>query len=685
MQFLYPGFLWGLVGTGIPIAIHLLQMRRPQRVLFTNTGFIREVEITTMRRRQLQELLVLIARVLAVVFLVLIFCQPFIPAAKSIAQAATGSVGVLVDNSGSMQVVGQSQSQLLQEAVVGATALGKSYGTSTHFKLLNRHEGLLSETTYESSIAAELLVGPQSGWGSTSVRDALQNEQLGTLYLFSDFQRTEMQPDFWQRIRRNGEVVLVTQVARPTSNVYVDSVWVNDAFVRAHTNVALYIRLRNGGTAAIADCPVKVMLGMQQVATFRVSLAVGQGKETIAQVQLPDNKLEKGRIVTGDAPVTFDNAYYFTMQPAAAIRILEIGQEPVAQRAYASESLFKYSFAKPQTLNYSELRQANLVLVREVPQVDAGLREALASVVRRGGSVVIIPAATLAARASYHELFRVLGVGGEQWEATATDVPVRQEVAMPSPRDPFFKDVFGAQPRQVAMPQVTPVLRLGQAGTDILRLRDGDSYLTAFSSGLGRTYVFTAPFAKEYSDFTTHALFVPVLYRLAMLSYRTDHQLAYRLATPTVSLTVPPTGGRDAGDEAAYRLVHDSLAYIPAQRVQGSQLRLDVPSALRLPGFYELTRQGKVVTTLAFNADKRESELATYSAAELRQLLGTSHPNVRVLEGGAQPEAIARYRAEQAGQPLWRYCLLAVLACLLVEALLLRFGRPRAGASLAAA
>jgi hypothetical protein len=131
--------------------------------------------------------------------------------------------------------------------------------------------------------------------------------------------------------------------------------------------------------------------------------------------------------------------------------------------------------------------------------------------------------------------------------------------------------------------------------------------------------------------------------------------------------------------------VHDSLTYIPVQRVQNGQLHLEVPADLRTPGFYQLINQGKVVTTLAFNADKRESELAAYSAAELRQLLGANHPNVRVLEGGARPEVIARYGAQQTGQPLWRYCLLVVLTCLLVEALLLRFGRPRAGAGLAAA
>jgi len=257
---------------------------------------------------------------------------------------------------------------------------------------------------------------------------------------------------------------------------------------------------------------------------------------------------------------------------------------------------------------------------------------------------------------------------------------VRQEVALPNLRDPFFKDVFGAQPRRVVMPQVAPVLRVGRGGTDILRLRDGGSYLTEFSSGAGRAYVFAAPFAREYSDFMAHALFVPVLYRMAMLSYHTDQQPAYRLTAPAVALTVPAPVGRTAGDEASYRLVKDSLTYIPGQRLQSGQLHLDVPARLTTPGFYQLTRQGRVVTTLAFNADKRESELAAYSAAELRQLAGPGHPNVRVLEGGAQPEALARYRAEQTGQPLWRYCLLLVLACLLAEALLLRLGRPRTGA-----
>jgi hypothetical protein len=683
MQLVHPEFLWGLLAIGIPVAIHLLQLRRPQRILFTNTGFIREVELTTMRRRRLQEVLVLLTRVLAIVALVLLFCQPFIPQASMSAQPTGNAVSVLVDNSSSMQVAGQVQ-RLQQEAQDGASALGKSYGPSAHFKLLGRPGGSLTQAAYQATLASQSIDRKPIGWGSAVARDALQDGKQDPLYVFSDFQKNELNPQVLQSIQRAGEVVLVPQVARQVGNVYVDSVWLNDAFVRARTNLGLHIRLRNGGIEEVTNCPVKVLIGAQQVATFQVSVGVGQATDMVAQIQLPNATLALGKVVTGDASVTFDNTYYFTLQPAAAVRVLEIGNEPITQQAYAREPLFTYSFARPQLVNYSELRQANLVLLREVAQIDVGLRKALIGVVHHGGSVVIVPPASTAAHSSYHELFRALGIGGEQWEVPSATAPVKEEVMMPNARNPFFKDVFGAQPRQVVMPQVAPVLHLGQGGTDIMRLRDGSAYLTEFGSEAGQTYVFTAPFANEYTDFTSHSLFVPVLYRLAMLSYHTSQPLAYRLNNPALEVAVPSSAGRTT-DEASYRLVHDSLSYIPSQRVQAGQLHMDMPASIVLPGFYQLVKQGRVLTTLAINMDKRESELAAYSAAELRQLIGPNQPNVRVLEGGAQPETLARYRAEQTGQPLWRYCLLLALVCLLAEALLLRFGRQRNPAALVAA
>jgi len=677
MQLTYPWFLWGLGAVAVPVLIHLLQLRRPQRVIFTNIGFIRQVELVTVRQRKLQHLLVLLMRVLGVVALVLLFCQPFIPAKESKDALVANEVDVLLDNSASMQVNSQEAGSLFGAAVGQAREVGKNYPATVRFRLLNQGRNELSQVAYREQLDGLKVNARSEGLSKLVGQTAGRVRQ--PLYVFSDFQKSDFKPEMMAGFGAVRDIVLVPQVGKTSGNVFVDSVWLDDAFVRVRTNLGLHVRVRNGGSEDVADCPVKVFLGERQVAAFRVSVAAGQVAASVVQVQVADEKLARGRVVTEDVPVTFDNTYYFTLQPTAAIPVLEIGPEPVAQQLYSNEPLFNYSFVKPQNVDYGRLRKANLVLVREVERVDAGLRDALLAVVKRGGSVVVVPSASITGRDSYQQLFKALGVGQAQWEAAAE--PELREVAMPSARAPFFREVFGAQQRAVTMPRVAPVLRWGRTGEDILRMRDGESYLAEFASGPGRVYVFSAPFEAKYSDFTSHALFVPVLYRMAMLSYHNEQLPAYRLSQTTLTLGLPSSAG-EAGrtEEASIRLVKDSVTLIPTQRVQGQELRLEMPVGLREPGFYQVQRRGQVLTTLAFNQAKRESELAAYSADELRAMVGPNQPNVRVLDGNAGGTALAKLRAEQTGQPLWRYCLALVLLCLLAEALLLRFGGQAAAA-----
>lgn len=669
MQLTYPWFLVGLLAVAIPIIIHLLQLRRPQRVQFTNTGFIREIELVTVRRRQLQHLLVLLARVVGVAALVLMFCQPFIPAAEQRSNSAVQEVEVVVDTSPSMQAEGTEAATLLEQAVGTAAGVGRSYPASTRFRMPNQSRAQLTGAAFQQQL--EELRPKGKTWTLPETERA-----GGPLYVLADYQKSTFAPNLLDNVAAGREVVLVPQVAKPVGNVYVDSVWLEDAFVRVRANVELHVRLRNGGAATVTDCPVKVYLGARQVAAFRASVGAGQATTSVVQVQMTDDKLALGRVVTEDAPVTFDNTFYFTLRPAKLIRVVEIGPTPTTQTLYGNEPLFGYTYFRPQNVNFGVLREANLVLLREVPQVNAGLRDALEQVSRRGGSVVVVPPAATGAevRRSYQQLFQKLGAGGAQWEAVGRQ-PELREVAMPNSREPFFQGVFGAQTRAASMPRVAPVLRWSRTGHDILRMRDGSSYLAEFNNGAGKTYVFAAPFASEYSDFTNHALFVPVLYRLAMLSYRDEQQLAYPLTQSAVRLALPTTGAAgQVADKASLRLVRDSLTLIPGQRQQGLDVRLEIPASLTEPGFYEVQRDGQPLTTLAFNQDRRESELAAYSAAELRELVGADRPNVRVVDGSTAATTLAQLREAQTGRPLWRYFLALALLALLAETLLIRFG-----------
>ena len=678
MVLTYPWFLLCLLALAIPLFIHLFELRKPQRVAFTNVGFIREVKLLTARQRKVKHLLILLCRLGFISFLVFMFCQPFIPGVEQGTEKSR-NVGVILDTSASMQALGGDEQPIFEQAVRQARNLPSVYGTATRFVLNDAPVPLTADAFQQ---AAEQL-SPSANVASVGALIARQQNSkdfISQVFIFSDFQKNSFSRRDISLLDSSKQVFLVPLANAATPNVYVDSVWIEDAFVRSSVDLPLHIRLKNGGTAPAENCRAKLLIGGKQAAAFQTSVGVGQTTSTTVRIRLADAQLQQGQVSVQDFPVTSDNTYFFTLQASPQIRVLDIASsaQPATQRLYANETLFAYTGTSVARLQYGQLASSNLILLQELPQLDAGLRSSIRSVVQQGGSVVIVPPASAAGRASYMQLFQELGLTGIQWEPAPSGTPLLRDVAMPDLQNPFFREVFTGPARQAVLPKAAPVLRWSRSGNEILRLRDGDGYLAQFASGRGNVYVFAAPFSAGYSDFTSQALFVPVMYRLAMQSYQQATQPAYRLNQSLVSLAIP-TSSNGAADQV-FKLVQDSLRFIPSQRVVDGTLQLEIPAAMRTPGFYSLTRSGEVVATLAFNVDKRESELAGYTAAELQQLIGPNRPNVHVYNAANGESVAARYQTEQVGTPLWRYCLWAALAFLLAEILLIRLmGRTPAG------
>jgi len=674
MSLTYPWFLVGLLALAIPTILHLFELRRPKRVLFSNTSFIQEVKLVTARQRKLKHLLILLARLGFVLFFVLMFCQPFVPAPQK--QSTGGVVKVLVDTSPSMQVQGEEEQSALDRAIEEARSLTKAYPASTYFELLGKPHSRLTDAAYSSTVEQLTISGHTASLqGAVNRLTDGEPKASGQAYIFSDFQKNDFSPQLLTKLDTAQQVFLVPVASKEGKNVYVDSLMLDDAFMRADADLPIRVRLRNGGSIAANNCQVKLFIGERQAAAFQTTVEAGSSSTTTVRVRLSGRDLQKCRVEVEDFPVTFDNTYYFTLQPAPKIRIAELAAgNAVAQRLYANEPLFNYTLSNPYGIGYRVLGAANMVLLQEIPRIEASLRENLRQAVTKGATLVIVPPANVTSKPSYDAFFYDLGVGPIQWEPASNKKPELRDLASPSLQNPFFRDVFAQQSRPAVMPKAAPVLHWARSGTDILRMRDGEAYLAGFPVGQGMVYLFAAPFSGGYSDFTNQALFVPVMYRLAMQSYQNDQQPAYRLNQRSVALVVRemPTG-----TESVFKLVQDSLTFIPAQRTQGGELRFDVPPGMQVPGFYQLSQDGKIVTTLAFNFDKRESNLSHYSAQELRAMIGPNRPNVRVYDASTGESVAAQYRAERVGTPLWRYCLAMALACLLAEVLLLRFGGRR--------
>ncbi|GGF25141.1 hypothetical protein GCM10011383_40930 [Hymenobacter cavernae] len=576
-----------------------------------------------------------------------------------------------------MQVQGEEEQTAFDQVVEQARDLTTVYPASTYFELVNKPHRRLTESAYRTSLEQLGISGHTASLQTTLARLVETGvRQEGQIYIFSDFQKNDFSPQFITGFDTTQQVFLVPVVGKEGKNVYVDSLMLDDAFVRVDADLSIKIRVHNGGNVAANNCQVRLFIGERQAAAFQTSVEAGASTATTVQVRLTGRDLQRCRVEIEDFPVTFDNTYYFTLQPAPQIRIAELASDKAAtQRLYANEPMFSYTLGKPNSVDYRALTAANLVLIQELPRIETSLRENLQQAVQRGATLVIVPPADATGRQSYNTLFHDLGLGTVQWEPSLTDKPSLRDLASPNLQNPFFREVFARQNRPAVMPKAAPVLHWSRSGIDVLHMRDGEAYLAGFPSGKGKVYLFSAPFDERYSSFTNHALFVPVMYRLAMQSFRNDQQPAYRLNQRTVALAID--GSETAGRaERVFKLTKDSLTFIPVQRIQAGELRFDVPPEMQAPGFYQLSRNGRMVATLAFNFDKRESNLAHYSAQELRAMIG-NRSNMRVYDASAGTSVASQYRAERVGTPLWRYCLWGALACLLAEVLLLRFGGRR--------
>ncbi|MCF6249337.1 MAG: BatA and WFA domain-containing protein [Desulfobacula sp.] len=114
MQFKHPELLYALFLLLIPIFIHLFQLRRFQKIQFTNVAFLKKVTLQTRKSSQIKKCLTLLTRLLIIACAVLAFAQPYFSNSDSF--NTKSETVIYLDNSFSMQAKGNNGT-LLNRAV----------------------------------------------------------------------------------------------------------------------------------------------------------------------------------------------------------------------------------------------------------------------------------------------------------------------------------------------------------------------------------------------------------------------------------------------------------------------------------------------------------------------------------------------------------------------------------------
>ncbi|MDB5154415.1 MAG: hypothetical protein JWR54_3166 [Mucilaginibacter sp.] len=674
MHFTSPLFLFALLSLAIPVIIHLFNFRRYQKVYFSNVQFLKEIQEQQASRRNLKERLILAARLLALLFLVFAFARPYIPGNNAANAGKQQVVSIFVDNSYSMQTLNK-EGTLLDEAKRRAKEIVSAYNINDRFQLLTqdfegKHQRLLSEDEFNEAVDA-VKISPQSRSLQQIVgrQQSLLNTQRNAIrsaYLLSDFQKNITDA----RVIKADSTIhfnLVHLKASVLPNVAVDSVWLLTAVHRPGESEKLVVRLHNYAGEKAEKIPLKLLINGAQKALGSFTINPGSVQNDTLAFSGLQSGWQRAEIQLQDNPVTFDNQFYFTFNVKQQMPVLLIDGDtanPFLKAVFDADPFFAAKRVDDGNVDYAALGTYPLIVISDIKAISTGLSQQLKTYVFKGGTLMVFPSAD-ADIANYRAFLQPMGVAYPEKLITETS-----RVSDINLQNPVFKNIFESYPQNPDLPTVKKYYQLNSSnsrGENLMELPGKQSFWADYSRGKGKVYVSAVALNDDFSNLPRHALLVPVMFRIALLSGH-DQPLFYTLGEDE-SIEMPPV---QSSEKQLLKLVKGNLTIIPDVRQQEGSTLLYVSDQLQETGNYELKKQDSTLSVLAFNDNRKESDMSYLTGDNLKQIFPQAG---NILQPG---QAFIKGEVSELnfGLQLWKLCIILALIFLAAEILLIRYYKP---------
>jgi hypothetical protein len=606
MSFLYPAFLIGAVAVAIPIVLHLLRRDVAPEVPFTAVRLLRRSPVESDKRRRLRDVLLLMARVAALVLLAAAFARPYIQ------RAAPDAVRVVaIDRSYSMS--GPATFARALESARGAIAEAGSR-ERTAVVAFDDHADVLAAPGDRASARAAL-DKLEHGFGTTRYRPVFERTfELaegagGRLVVITDLQRGGWEgetpvvlPPGWQ--------LEIRDVGAATVNAAVTGLAVEPSRVRAS--------VRNTGTAAQSG-RLHLMVDGREVTAVPYAVDAGATTDVPVAWRVPASG---ALAVSIDDPggLSADDTRYAALDGLAPARVLIVtagGQAGLYLARALETSAGEDGGFDTKVISGSALagipvdRVAShaVVALLSTRGLDRRAREALGAYVLNGGGLLVAAApdlevSVLGTIADWRPSASIVGQVEHPLTLTATDV-----------RHPIFRP-FGALAANLGQVRFDRAWRVRPDGWHVMaRFSDATPALLERRAGKGRVVLFASDLDRRWNDFPLHPSFVP-------------------FALETVRYT--------AGDRRSAR------EYTVADAPAGVGPR---------PGVYQVTPNAH---SIAINVDTRESTLDRLSRNDFDRMVEPSTTSAMKAAGVLAQQT-------EAQQNYWQYGLVLMIVALIAE------------------
>ncbi len=668
MSFLSPWFLLGLLGVAIPMAIHLSRRQKAEKVVFSTIRFLRKTPKKIILFQQIQQWLLLLIRAAIIALLAIAFARPFLSQTVS---ARTGfsprSVVILLDTSMSMHY-----GDAFEQAKKAVVSILDSLHTGDEAALVTFSDGTekVKELTMDLTQLGTFVRNLDSpGFKSTAYLPALRlADQIlrssrhpdKTVYLISDYQRRAV-VNFDTRWRMSPGVAFegIKIGDAQTTNLAVTEVKSTTQLILNHEEHVILGRVRNLGTRTISETRISLSIDEKTVDTQRVDLTNGADAVVTFRTKFRKRGIHRAAITVEDESFAPDNIFHFTVNVLRPLAVLGVVEEAAttarADKARWLESAlgkrdrspFQLDMVRPGEITNNALQRYHVIALLNVDELVSAPVEAIATYVEKGGSLLIAPAARVAAR-TFNRFFHGLTPAALDQQHIAAN-GVFLSIAGINRRHPIIKSMglsensdFGA-----ALFHGHWSTKPTEGSKVILRFDNGAPALLEKKVGKGRVLLFTSSLDTQWNNLPRQGLYVPFVHEmLRYLALHEEKKPSYTVGEP-VRLILP------AGN--AVRIISPNSV----ETILTSTIRDDVfYRATDRPGFYHVRSGSQAQDVLAVNVSAVESDLASIAPEQIGAGLVNEAARAPLTQR-AKAAAIAAH-AEKS-QRLWWWLLLVVL------------------------
>lgn len=638
MHFTHPALLYALFLLLIPLIVHLFQLRKFQKEDFTNVKFLKKISQQTRKSSRLKKWLVLITRILALAAIILAFCQPYLPASQKL----TGKTERLIylDNSQSMQLNGK-HGKLLPAAIQN---LLENLPDDENISLItNDNEFYAAEGPELKKELQEL----EYSSGQINFRNLQlkatnffrNKDSQKEVVLISDFQQNLKLPP---RIDSSDIHYNLIPLKPETSfNISIDTAFISES---TPENIMLEVVIKS---TQKTDSPVPVSLFDENKLLAKNTADLSEKNKTTLSFRIENSEIRKGRLEIEDNGLSYDNILYFSINKNPAIKVAVISgtKSGFLERIYTQPEFELNVFDEGQP-DYNILNSANLIVLNEVPAIDAGLRQNLKSFYSNRSSLIIIPPAEDNSQ-SYTKLLSTLNA-----PILRDNTKEEHLITHISFSHPLFHSVFEGEVKNFDYPRVQSYYRTSGNGNNILSYQDNSPFLLQ----QGSLYLFTAALNENNSNFKQSPLIVPVFYNIGINSLKNPR--IYYQTGETAFIDLPVSIGKDE----VLSMLGEESNFIPQQQVFAEKVQINTEQITEA-GNFELMRGKRAIKAISFNQDRTESNLV--------------YPKISPFKNAKIYNSIKDYfesvKAASQNKPLWKWFVIFALFFLILEMLLLKY------------